>query len=146
MVGAEAGADAAVEDALDGAENAVLGLGDLGLRVGLGFGFFGGVWGDGGVDMGLVNSWGARISSWWGWRSGRGGLLTEGFVEVVGSGGVALELGGLVGARGRGDGGVVPFADAEEGEGQLGVCGNALEDGVAEGEVLFPLGVVADGG
>lgn len=48
---------------------------------------------------------------------GEGGLLTEGFVKVVGDGGVTFKLGGLVGARGRGDGGVVPFADAEEGEG-----------------------------
>jgi hypothetical protein len=55
VVGAEAGADAAMEDALDGAEDAVLGLGDLRLRVGLGFGFFGGVRGDGGVDVGLVD-------------------------------------------------------------------------------------------
>lgn len=44
-------------------------------------------------------------------------MLTEGLVEVFGGGGVALELGGLVGARGRGTGGVVPFADAEEREG-----------------------------
>jgi hypothetical protein len=70
---------------------------------------------------------------------------TESFVEVIGGGVVAFELGGLVGARGRGDGGVVPFADAEEGKGELGVGGDALEDGVAEGEILLPLGIVAAG-
>ena len=63
MVDAEGGADATMEDALDGVEDAVLGLGDLGLRVGLGFGFFGGVRGDGGVDVGLVDSWGVCVSS-----------------------------------------------------------------------------------
>ena len=73
-------------------------------------------------------------------------MPTEGLVEVIGGGGVTFELGGLVGAGGRGDGGVVPFADAEEGEGQLGIGGDALEDGVAQGEILLPLGVVADGG
>lgn len=73
-------------------------------------------------------------------------MLTEGLVEVVGGGGVALELGGLVGAWGRGDGGVVPFADAEEGEGELGVGGDALEYGIAEREVLLPLGAVAGSG
>lgn len=43
-------------------------------------------------------------------------------------------------ARGRRERGLVGFADAQEGEGELGVGGDALEQSVAQLEELLPVG------
>ena len=73
-------------------------------------------------------------------------MVTKGLVEIACYRSVSFEFGGFAAAGGRRDGSMVPLADAKQGQGQLGICWDALEDGVSQRKILPPLGVFADRG